>query len=426
MEKNRIGFFLVVVALVFLCGIANAWDEPTRITVRKGDSVYPQVAAYGSNVYLVWEDATSYPNRDIYFSRSTDEGFSWEEPKRIGWSGKAYEPQLVAYAKKLHVFWLQKDFCSDPYRYGYSIYYIKSINSGNTWSKPIILSRKAFALSFNVFIDKENIHLVWVQDYPTDGYGIYYRRSIDGGISWNKSALVSKSIMGDYSRYIRNPSVCAYKNSVYLVWQDQDSSSQQKLLFKKSANLGKTWTSPVLIKSNPGYIVHYHPDLAISGSNVHLVWDEPAISNSYRIVYKKSINGGKTWTTNKTVYTRPSWLGFSKIGLDNNYVHLVWFNSVNDGVIDYLFSNDKGITWHPKTKIRDLPDYAFSCCYPSIFGYGGKVHIAWMERKNSESDYGYEIYYIKNENNEQDVIERYIAHHQDLEQWLAKLGFKLR
>ena len=51
----------------FLSG--ETWIEK-RLTNNSGSSVYPTVAASGSNIYVVWQDLTP-GNNEIYLTKST-------------------------------------------------------------------------------------------------------------------------------------------------------------------------------------------------------------------------------------------------------------------------------------------------------------------------------------------------------------------
>jgi len=280
-------------------------------------------------------------------------------------------------------------------------FYIKSTNNGKSWSKPIALSsNNYYASSANVFVDKNNIHIVWKQrdsSYPYTNSGIYYRRSSDGGVSWQNISKIAGYYVSDV--YLENPAIAAYDNTIHVVWQDLGGaygSYERKLLYIRSVNNGKSWTKPVLVKSNPSSSTSFNPDFAVNNSTVHLVWDEPGYGN-YRIVYKRSINGGKTWTKNKSIYSSEKEIGFCSIALDVNTIHLVWFDRKYwwyEFEIYYLKSDDNGTTWNSKANISSTPSYDSKC--PAVCAYKGKVHVVWQE-EFTDWNYGYEIYYANND-----------------------------
>ena len=61
-----------------------SFSQPDNISESTGNSVTPQIATNGDNVYILWQENTLNPNNsDIFFSFSTDNGLSFSQPKNI-------------------------------------------------------------------------------------------------------------------------------------------------------------------------------------------------------------------------------------------------------------------------------------------------------------------------------------------------------
>ena len=53
-------------SLVKVVSNGTAFDKPVRISNKKGNSSYPQIATSGNNVYVAWTDHSA-ENDNIFF-----------------------------------------------------------------------------------------------------------------------------------------------------------------------------------------------------------------------------------------------------------------------------------------------------------------------------------------------------------------------
>jgi len=61
----------------------NTW-KAKRLTFNSGKSTLPSITVYGANIYVVWEDDTPSPGfPEIYFIKSNDSGNTWSEIERL-------------------------------------------------------------------------------------------------------------------------------------------------------------------------------------------------------------------------------------------------------------------------------------------------------------------------------------------------------
>jgi len=71
--------------------------------------------------------------------------------------------------------------------------------------------------------------------------------------------------------------------------------------------------------------VSFSPVIAVDSSdNLHLVWDDDTPGN-FEIYYKKSTDGGATWTANKRLTWTSSYSWNPSVAVDSSgNVHVVW------------------------------------------------------------------------------------------------------
>ena len=74
------------------------FENATNLTNNPMDSVYGQVAAWNSNVYLLWQDSipSDYTNYDIFIKNSNDNGTTFGSSVNLSNnSGFSEHPQIL-------------------------------------------------------------------------------------------------------------------------------------------------------------------------------------------------------------------------------------------------------------------------------------------------------------------------------------------
>jgi hypothetical protein len=161
----------------------------------------PTLAVDGEgNVYLAWtvgEDRAA----DIRFTRSRDQGRSFEEPRVIGQSsGHADAPKLgVDRRGALHLVYGERDAGSSE---GYQIRYVRSDDGGTTFSAPRRISGEPMqgydGASFpHVATDgKNNLYVLW-ELFPRGqprSAGLAFAFSSDGGPTFSTPEVVPGTV----------------------------------------------------------------------------------------------------------------------------------------------------------------------------------------------------------------------------------------
>jgi len=254
----------------------KTWSTISRLNSTSGNAQGPAIAIdTGDTIHVAWTDDTS-GNNDIYYARSKDGGATWSAAKRLSWtSGDSHQPGIsIDSNNMIHVVWyVQTPGNGD-------VFYRHSADGGKTWSAQKGLTWTS-GLSWNPDIAADsNSHLHIVLDDDTAGIAqIFYRRSTDGGTSWIPLKKLTWTPDASWAPAI----AVAPGNILHIAWICYMSGSSE-IYYKRSPDGGTTWDFAKRLTWTPGW--SYYPDLAIdSNSTLHLVWQDNTDGNE-EIYYK--------------------------------------------------------------------------------------------------------------------------------------------
>ena len=162
--------------------------------------------------------------------------------------------------------------------------------------------------------------------------------------------------------------VATYKNNTYVVWEEDITSdptttadngessgrgsTNYDIFFKKSIDGGLTFSKAINISENAGF--SEHPQIAVSGTNVYLAWTDDTSPNK-QILFRMSSDEGSTF--GRTIKLSDG-LGESynqEISAYGNNVYVVWENKysntshVRDTSTTSAIDINNGIDGEPRT-----------------------------------------------------------------------------
>ncbi|MEW6684794.1 MAG: DNRLRE domain-containing protein [Candidatus Edwardsbacteria bacterium] len=260
-----------------------------------------------------------------------------------------------------------------------------SFQTKSVWGDDVRLTNDSFAsyLSWNngkVMVQEDSILGIVFYDNRDSNYEVYFLRSWDKGEDWEPETRVTYDALPSIF-----PVIAGAQGKFFLVWC-QEISGSYNLFFKYSTDFGSTWssdTSLTNLTTDCG-----SPSLAVFGDTLHLVFHNNRTGN-YEIFYKRSVNGGTTWSPDTQLTNNPASSYFPSLTVTGDTLHLVWFDERDANFeIYYKRSTDGGLTWSSDIRIT-LNDSVSA--YPSIVAGGNNVHLFWHENRLGN----YDIYYAK-------------------------------
>jgi BNR repeat-like domain len=384
MRKN--GFSTILLAAGLFCLVSNTfagWGGVKRLTWTSASSLEPVLAIDSGNViHLVWNEFTSGGNDEIYYRKSTDGGATWTASKRLTWtSGASSSPALAIDSKKgLHVIWY------DDTPGNQEIYYKRSLDGGATWDATKRLTWTAGSSYYTAIATDSNdaIHISWT-DNTSGNYQIYYKKSTDRGSTWGAMKRVSWTSVASFGPAIAVDST----NHIHIVCEDYITGNED-IYYTKSTNGGETWSTLKRLT----WTSAQSTDAAVaidSGDSIHLVWNDYMSASDDEIYYRKSTDGGSTWSAAKKITSTSGYSSTPALTIDaGDTIHLVWSdNTPGNWEIYYKKSTDGGSTWSASQR---LTWNSGNSQYPAVATDSGKtVDVVWQDQTPGN----WEIYYRK-------------------------------
>ncbi len=264
------------------------------------------------------------------------------------------------------------------------IYYKCSLDNGGTWGSDTRLTNQDDESVFpSVAVSGDNIHVVW-QDDRDENDEIYYKRSLDNGGTWGSDTRLTNQ--DDVSGF---PSVAVSGDNIHVVWQDFHDGNFE-IYYKRSLDNGGTWGSDTrLTNQDDGSGL---PSVAVSGDNIHVVWYDNRDGN-FEIYYKRSLDNGGTWGSDARLTNQDRTSEYPSVAVSGNNIHVVWVDD-RDGndEIYYKRSLDNGGIWGSDTRLTDQDD---GSRIPSVAVSGDNIHVVWYDNRDTD----FEIYYKRSLDN---------------------------
>ena len=255
----------------------KSFDKPVNISnspLRTEDSA---IGVFENNVYIVWNDMTK-SSTDIFFAKSTDSGEAFGKP--INLSNTAGSPilnrdgSLAVSDEKIFVVWYDES-AKDNY-----IFFTRSTDEGETFSTPINLSQSNDISKFaQVVSNGKNVYVIW-HDYSKGNGDIFLRESNDYGATFGSIKNLSDDEV-ESNIFILGPQIVISEDKVYTVWQNKFKDNSDLFL---TSFLQNQIDSSFKLSTLNGVV-----DIDVSFDPSQLEADKPA-SFSFRFIDPQSTN----------------------------------------------------------------------------------------------------------------------------------------
>jgi hypothetical protein len=262
---------------------AVTWGSPVPLGAHMGFPGqwpyhrHPELATDGAgNWVIVWAsddslDETIGTDKDIFISRSADNGATWTSPAPLNDAatdtGDDWHPTVVTDGMgNWLVVWDSQDAVEPGIGGDDDIIMSRSTDNGYTWTAPAALNSNAKAdrepdWHPHVTTDRSGHWVaVWDVDYLGPGFrryavDVFVSRSMDNGATWSPPIALNAH-PGDYEWQNASPRVTTDGKGNWLaVWSSNDDLDgaiglDMDILVCRSTDNGATWTYPAPLDTN--------------------------------------------------------------------------------------------------------------------------------------------------------------------------------
>lgn len=305
----------------------------------------PRIAVHGDSVHVVWHDARSTSNWEVYHRKSDDGGVTWGDGMLLSSStdGEAsMHPAVAVDGDSVYVVWDNTSLSNSG-----EIYTRRSVDGGETFaSQRRLTGGDNFQQVYpDVGTEGDYVHVVW-HDQRDYGYGsdgeIYYCRSLDNGANWQAQVRLTKAQSAS-----ERPRLAVVGPYIHLTWHDTRDNPNPpigEVYYKRGEDNGATWGDALghIDDANNKYDRRisddddndsYMADIAAMDSAVYIVWqDDAGLSNgdTPEIHMRRSKDCGVSFDPDLPPIGWPniSWPGQDEAPAvavrQNDEVHVVW------------------------------------------------------------------------------------------------------
>ena len=346
-----------------------SWQNDIRLTNDPNWSEYPSVAIVDSIIYVAWmddRDVNSY--YDIYFKRSTNNGLSWEDDKKLTSTHKSGIPSIATAQNDVFIVW------EDIRDGNWEIYFTKSSDYGLTWQTELRLTNDSApswrpSIAVSGYAPNENVFIVWSEERDADKE-IYFKKSIDGGNNWSEDIRLTNSVGESES-----PCISANDSKINICWSDtRIEIGNAEIYFKSSSDEGTTWSEDKRITQEPAN--SGSPSIASNSSLVHIAWADYRSANQ-EIYYTRSTDDGINWTPDTRITNNSTESIFPSIAISDSVVNLLWQEGLNSNYSIYYNQNPIGnIITNVVCISNNVPtEFVLDQNYPNPFNPNTKIRF---------------------------------------------------
>jgi hypothetical protein len=237
----------------------------------------------------------------------------------------------------------------------------------------VVFDNQGHAFICYIAFDKLGTFNYWAHGATRNG--IFVRRSLDGGKSWETDHVAVAEQMSnpgipfeDKPYIVADNTKSKYSGNLYVGWTRWRLTDSQ-MLISRSTDDGKTWSPPIEIDAHPGLprddngaAEGFDGTVAPDGT-LYATW-----SQDNDIMFTSSRDGGKTFSRARAViHTAPIMFaietldranGFPQIAMDpkSGQLYVSW-SDYRNGDLDVFVSrsDDRGKHWSAPTRVNNDP-----------------------------------------------------------------------
>ena len=319
----------------------NTFSKAINLSNNSGFSEHPQIAVSKNGIFIVWADNTNSDNTEIMFTKSLDNGTTFDDIKNLSNNSKNSNNQEISVSdQNVYVVW-------------------QDIDKPHSYSSKNILNKKEISSS------------------------IIFRGSTDSGNTFNDEIEIINNTHDSY------PKVNSYQNYAYVAWNSENKSSSKDykntgLFFIRSSDYGKNFDNSIrLVDNNFG-----ESQISVLKDKLVIVWGGLHAKNINDMYFVQSYDNGASFTDPSLILqkgNKPKDNSYSdrinnpsnvEIG-NNDHSYIVWQDIISQENQDIFISNIKNNM--QSNKILNLSNNSGISECPSIAISNNNIYVVWED-----------------------------------------------
>ncbi len=321
--------------------LAIEWGSTARLSSL--DNYRPRVFRTGpSSALTVYQRGSN-----AYARRSVDSGKTWSAPVRVA-SAIRLNFSAAAYGSKVDIAYVRQVTTSTGTTSN-RLYYRRSLDGGATWQ-----ASRAMTSSGSNIVDQAlarhssgRVSIAWT-GYSTGR--LYMRTSADGGATFGSARYIGKTSNwepGAFPMYYAEPTLAIGTGVTYIAYL----SATNTMSVRRTTDNGVTWSAPIKMSSSTDAPF----ELVATGSAAILAYTSTA-SGTMQAVYRRTTNKGATWSGGRALSagTNGRFSTTPQFALHGGTLAVVFKHGTpGASPVWYRQSTDFGISWTPLTRVSE-------------------------------------------------------------------------
>jgi hypothetical protein len=288
----------------------------------------PQLAADReggiSILYAVGKEVPGerFPRSALRFIRSTDQGRSWSRPRTVNdgteFGSHNFHALTAAPDGSLLATWL------DARRGKSGVWMSRSTDGGRTWeaNRPIYTDPTCPCCRTSVAVAADGaIYVAWRAILPGDVRDVVVTRSSDGGKSWAPPVRVRADDWIYPGCPHAGPSLEVDANgAVHVAWWT-GKEGEAGVYYARSTDGAKSFTAQPIATGERARPAHVQ--VAVSGDNVYLAWDD-GLGSIPRVLLRRSSNRGESFGQESLLSDPEAAASFPVLAVHHDSVAVAW------------------------------------------------------------------------------------------------------
>ncbi len=300
---------------------------PASLSAGLNENAGPCLAQNGTTLHVVYSDHRTQ-GWAIYYQQSPDSGTTWTQGIAItDTMGKATMPVIAVWGDTIHVVWM------DTLNGIRASYYKQSLDNGTTWSPNVCLDTNTKFWP-GVAVYGQMVVATLNKAVTVTNTEVFIRISMDNGATWGAEQQISNA-----DGRSEDPAIALQGSQIHLSWNDKRSGTML-IYYRHSMDAGLSWGPETALTTSDSY----SSMVSVNGAFVDVPCGK-TMGTHFHVFMNSSIDSGNTFPASQLVTLDSLGDAYPYLMRNGMELFMVFLRFGNTGGPKYIHSNNGGISW---------------------------------------------------------------------------------